>query len=130
MALLRARLVLAAVFALAGVTKLADRNGARQAMRDFGVPAALAPALALLLPLAELAAAVALLPTGSAWWGAAGALALLALFIVGIGVSLARGRRPDCHCFGQIASGPIGRSTLTRNGLLAALASFVVVQGR
>src|SRR5215213_5019699 len=116
MALLGARLVLAAVFALAGLTKLADHQGARQAMRDFGVPAALATA-------------VALLPTASAWWGAAGALALLALFIVGIGVSLARGRRPDCHCFGQIAAGPIGWGTLVRNAVLAAVAGFILAQG-
>ncbi len=32
------RLLLAAVFALAGVAKLADRRGTRRAVVDFGIP--------------------------------------------------------------------------------------------
>src|SRR5918992_6280688 len=77
------RLVLAAVFVVAGLAKLADRAGSRQALRDFGVPAVLVTPLGTLLPLAELAVAGALIPTLSAWWGALGALALL-LFVAGI----------------------------------------------
>ena len=128
--LLVARLLLAAVFAVAALAKLADLPGSRQAMRDFGVPARLAAPLGTLLPLAELAVAVALIPRASAWWGAVGALALLLLFVAGIGVSLARGRHPDCHCFGQIHSAPAGWQTLVRNGALAAVAGFVLWQGR
>src|SRR5438045_7570228 len=97
-ALVTARVLLAAVFLVAGVAKLADRSGSRQALRDFGVPAVLARPFGLLLPLAELAVVVALLLTPLAWWGAVGALALLLLFVVGIGFNLARGRQPDCHC--------------------------------
>src|SRR5205807_6073500 len=97
--LLLARLLLAAVFLVSGQAKLADLAGSRQALRDFGVPAALADPFGLLLPLAELAVAVALLLPAMAWWGALGALALLLLFVVGIGSNLARGRHPDCHCF-------------------------------
>ena len=67
--LLVARVLLALVFVVAGLAKLADRAGARQALQDFGVPAALATPLGLLLPLAELAVVLALLPTRSAWWG-------------------------------------------------------------
>src|SRR5215212_7932099 len=104
--LLVARLVLAGVFVVAGVTKLLDREGSQQAMTGFGVPAALAAPFGLLLPLAELAVALALLPASTTWWGAIAALALLLLFVVGIGVNLARGRQPDCHCFGQLHSAP------------------------
>src|SRR5438876_7735029 len=100
--LLLARLLLAGVFLVAGLGKLADRGGSRQALIDFGVPAALASPLGILLPLAELAVAVALLLPRSAWWGAIGALTLLLLFIAGIGYNLTRGRTPDCHCFGQL----------------------------
>ena len=130
MLLLAARRLLAAVFVVAGVAKLADRSGSRQALRDFGAPVPLAGPLALLLPLAELAVAGALLPTRSAWLGALGALSLLLLFSVAIGVNLARGRRPDCHCLGRLSSSPIGASTLLRNGALALLAGLVVSQGR
>src|SRR5918997_1008239 len=124
-AILFARLLLAAVFVVAGVAKLADREGSRRAVADFGVPAGLAAPLGILLPLAELAVAAALIPTSTALWGAVGALALLLLFVAGIGVNLARGRKPDCHCFGQFHSSPAGWSTLARNGALAALAGFV-----
>ncbi len=82
---LLARLLLASVFAVAGVAKLGDRVGSRRVAADFGLPAALSTPLGILLPLAELAVAVALIPTASALWGALGALALLLLFVAGIG---------------------------------------------
>src|SRR5213078_574628 len=86
--------------------------------------------LGLLLPLAELAVAIALLLPATAWWGALGALALLLLFVGGIGYNLARGRQPECHCFGQLHSAPAGWPTLIRNLVLAALAGVVVAFGR
>ena len=128
-ALLIARVLLAVVFVVAGLSKLADRAGSRQALIDFGVPARLATPGGILLPLAELAVAVALIPLTTAWWGAVGALVLVLLFIVGIVYNLALGRTPDCHCFGQLYSKPIGWSTLFRNLLLAAVAGFIVVFG-
>ena len=128
-ALLVARLLLALVFAVAGAAKLADRQGSRQAIIDFGVPSSLAASLGLVLPLAELAVAASLLPVSTAWWGALGALALLSVFVVGITYNLARGRTPECHCFGQLHSAPAGWKTLARNGALAAVAGFVLWQG-
>ncbi len=124
------RLLLSAAFALAGITKIADRRGTRQSILDFGAPAFVAGPAALLLPLAELACAIALLPATSAVWGATGTLVLLLLFIAAIAVSMARGRRPDCHCFGQLHSAPVGWTTLARNGVLTAMASVVILQGR
>src|SRR2546425_12138740 len=128
--LLLARLLVAMVFVVAGLAKLVDRAGSRQALIDFGVPARLVTPLVVLLPLAELVVAVALIPTASAWWGAVGALAVLVLFVTAIGYNLARGRTPDCHCFGQLHSAPVGWSTLVRNLILAAVAGFVVGLGR
>jgi peroxiredoxin/uncharacterized membrane protein YphA (DoxX/SURF4 family) len=127
--LLFARFLLAVVFVVAGLAKLADRAGSRQALQDFGLPAAVARPLGLLLPLAELAVAVALVAPILAWWGALGALALLLLFVAGISYNLTRGRRPDCHCFGQLYSAPAGWSTLIRNLVLAAVAALVVGLG-
>jgi methylamine dehydrogenase accessory protein MauD len=128
-ALLVARVLLVSVFTVAGVTKLVDRAGSKQALVDFGVPASLAAPLGILLPLVELAVAVALIPASTAWWGAVGAIVLLLLFVVGIGANLARGRKPNCHCFGQLHSEPAGWKTLVRNGVLAAVAGFVVWWG-
>jgi peroxiredoxin/uncharacterized membrane protein YphA (DoxX/SURF4 family) len=128
-ALLIARLVLGALFILAGVAKLSDLQGSRKAIIEFGLPAVLASPLALLLPLAELGVGAALIPASIAWWGALGALGLLLLFVVGISINLARGRKPDCHCFGQLHSAPAGWKTLARNGVLAAVAGFVLWAG-
>src|SRR5215218_10434028 len=128
-AFLVARLVLAGVFTLAGVAKLADLKGSRQAIIGFGVPSAIAAPLGLLLPVAELSVAAALLPASTAWWGALGALGLLSVFVVGISINLARGRKPDCHCFGQLHSAPAGWKTLARNGILATVAGFVLWEG-
>src|SRR6266513_3729768 len=113
--LMLARLVLVAVFLVAGVAKLADLAGSRQAMRDFGVPGKLADFFGLLLPLTEIAVAVALVLPLTTWWGAVAALSLLLIFVAGIGYNLAQGRTPDCHCFGQLHSAPAGWSTLIRN---------------
>jgi peroxiredoxin len=128
-ALLGARLLLAAVFLLAGATKLIDPFGTRKALRDFGVPAVLARPLVLLLPLLELVVAAALIPARLVWYGAWGALALLSLFLLAVGVAMTRGRKPDCHCFGQLHSAPVGRATLIRNAVLAACAGWLVSRG-
>jgi methylamine dehydrogenase accessory protein MauD len=128
--LLLARLLLAVVFVVAGLTKLVDLAGSRKALRDFGVPAMFVTPFAVLLPLTELAVAVALILNASAWWGAIGALVLLLLFIAAISYNLSRGRTPDCHCFGQLHSAPAGWPTLIRNLVLAAFAGFIVVFGR
>jgi peroxiredoxin len=119
---LGARLVLAAMFAVAGAAKLRDRRGAGQAALEFGAPERLAGLVGLILPLAELTVAGLLLVPGTVLAGEAGALALLLLFSVAIGIALARGRAPDCHCFGQLHSAPASWRTLGRNGLLAAVA--------
>ena len=124
--LLLGRLVLAAVLGVAGVAKLLDRDGSRRALLDFGAPARVVGPAALVLPLVELGAAAALMPDASARWGALAALGLLVLFSVGIGVALARGRRPSCHCFGRLHSAPAGWRTLLRNTGLAAVAGAVV----
>jgi uncharacterized membrane protein YphA (DoxX/SURF4 family) len=127
--ILAARVILAAVFATAGVAKLRDRQGTRDALEDFGVPASVLSPFALVLPLAELGTAVALLPRPTAQWGGLAALILLLAFIGAITRSLARGEAPDCNCFGQLHSEPAGRRTLFRNIVLAAVAAFVTVKG-
>lgn len=57
--LLGARLLLAAVFATAAAGKLLDIPGSRKALADFGVAQRVAAVAGVLLPLAELAVAVA-----------------------------------------------------------------------
>ncbi len=125
--LLGARMVLFAVFLVAGLAKFTDRAGAREALHAFGAPRrALAPA-AVALPLIELAVAAALLVPASVPAGAIAALALLLCFCAAISLAMRRGETPRCHCFGQLHSAPAGTGALVRNGLLAALAASVLV---
>ncbi|MCV7425212.1 MauE/DoxX family redox-associated membrane protein [Mycobacterium montefiorense] len=123
--MLAARLLLAGVFAVAALAKLADRSGARRAVTAFGVPRAAAPIVATAMIATEFG--IAALLTTAPWnrAGAVAALVVLAGFEAVVLVNLARGRRPECHCFGRLSSGPLGWPTLARNACLAALAAFV-----
>jgi hypothetical protein len=121
-----AALALAVIFTVAGLAKLTDRFGTREAVREFGGPTFLVPALALVLPLAELAVAGALVIPTTRFVGAVGALGLLAMFSAAIAASLARGKAPHCHCFGQLHSAPASWRTLVRNGLLSLIALGLV----
>jgi peroxiredoxin len=127
--LLLVRYALAGVFTLSALAKVGDLPGSRRALEDFGVAEGLAKPLAPLLPIVELGTAGLLLPAATARWGAFAALFLLLVFSVAIAINLAHGKKPDCHCFGQIHTAPIGWQTLARNGLLAALAGLVLSAG-
>lgn len=126
-ALVFARLLLAAVLGVAAIAKAADPAGSRRALVGFGVPVPLARLAAFVLVAAELVIAVGLLFGSTAQEGAIAALALLVLFTGFVTRALVRGEKVDCHCFGQLSEEPAGIGTLVRNGLMAALAAFIVV---
>lgn len=126
--LLASRLALAALFLLAGSTKLVDPRGWRRALRDFSVPNFLLGPAMVLLPLVEISVAIALLPAAVAWYGARAAVALLAAFMLAVAFAMIRGRKPDCHCFGQLHSAPVGWQTLLRNALLGVLALWLALR--
>jgi thiol-disulfide isomerase/thioredoxin len=118
--------LLAVVFSAAALGKLTDLAGTRDGLAGFGLPRALVAPVALALPAAELVVAVLLLFGATRVAGAAGALGLLAIFSVAIIANLARGRTPDCHCFGRLHSAPAGWSTVARNAVLGACATAVL----
>src|SRR4029079_1822099 len=118
-------LILFMVFVVAGLAKLRDRAGAREAARGFGAPAWVGS----VLPFAELATAGMLLPRATATAGAITAAAMLAAFCAGIARVIARGEAPDCHCFGALHSERDGARTLARNGVLLAIAALATAAG-
>ena len=124
------RLVLSAIFALAGIGKFLDLDGSEKALKDFGVPENLAKPFSILLPAAEIFIAILLLPATTAWFGAVGGFVLLLIFIGGMLYQMALGHAPDCHCFGQIHSEPVSPKSLIRNVIFAILAFFLVLRGR
>ncbi len=128
--LLIIRLLLFAVFALAGIGKLLDLKGSEKALKAFGTPEEFAKTFAVALPFAEIVFAVCFLFTETSWLGAIGALILLLSFIGGMIWQLSQGKAPDCHCFGQIHSEPVGKKSLIRNIGFAVLALSLVAQGR
>src|SRR5260221_6787332 len=129
MPLLFARLVVAGVLGVAAAAKLADRAGVRGSMIAFGVPGAVAAPMGWCLVASEFALAAALLV--SPWTGGAGfaAFALFAGFGAVIIVSVARGRAPECHCFGRLSRGRAGWPAVARNALLAAVSGYIAAGG-
>ncbi|HMQ03383.1 MAG TPA: thioredoxin fold domain-containing protein [Pyrinomonadaceae bacterium] len=129
-ALLAIRLILFGVFAVAGISKILDRKGSEKALADFGIPGNAVGFLVVILPIFELIVAAGLLLTSTSWFGAAGSLVLLLCFTGGMIVQMAKGRAPDCHCFGQLHSEPVGLKSLLRNVVLVLLAAILLGSGR
>ena len=128
--LLLIRLVLFAVFALAGIGKLLDLKGSEQAVKDFGTPEEFAKTFAIAIPFAEIIFAFCFLFVSTSWVGALGGFILLLSFTGGMVWQMSQGNAPDCHCFGQIHSEPISRKSLVRNTIFLFLALFLMAQGR
>ncbi len=128
--LLILRLILFGVFAVSGISKLLDPEGSSKALREFGTPEEFTKFFAYALPFAELVFAVCLLFTSMSWVGAVGTLILLLSFTGGMIWQIAHGRAPDCHCFGQIHSEPVGKESLIRNFVFVVLAIVLIAAGR
>jgi methylamine dehydrogenase accessory protein MauD len=124
-----AQIILIATFAVAGVAKIADLNGSRRAVANFGIPRQFAAFFGILLPITEIIIAITLIFDATAQFGIIGASFLLLIFIGGISYNLVQGNTPDCHCFGQLYSAPIGWATLLRNTLLFALTGIIAWNG-
>ena len=118
------------ILAVAGIGKLLDLEGSEKAVKAFGIPEPLAKPASILIPIAELIFAFCLLFVGLSWVGAVGALLLLVAFIAGMFVQMIRGNAPDCHCFGQIHSEPVGAKSLIRNFVIALLPIALIAAGR
>jgi len=127
--LLLLRIFLAAIFALAGVAKFADLKGSVKAFKEFGVPATVALPSSIALSVTEIVIAALFLSSASSWYAAIGASALLLLFIVQMIYQMARGNAPDCHCFGQVHSEPVGVKSIIRNIIFAVMSLSLVERG-
>jgi uncharacterized membrane protein YphA (DoxX/SURF4 family) len=131
-----ARLILAAVFFLAGWSKVFDLAGSGRAVNAYQVmPFPLAKVVGAALPFVEIALALLLLAglaTRIVAWVAAG---LLAVYIGGIASVWARGLSIDCGCFGtggQLAAGqhPNYLWDIVRDLALLAVAALLAFHPR
>ena len=125
-----ARLVLAGVWAWAGLAKLGDPDAAVRAARAYDIlPETFVKPFAWGLPFVEVALAVLLL-LGLATRPAAWASVVLLLVFIGATASVwARGLQIDCGCFGgggrSSAGATIYLRDIGRDGLLFCLALLV-----
>lgn len=119
--------LLVGVFIWSGVVKVRHPRLAALAMTDFGVVRVPRRGYGLFLGSGELALALLLLVTSQA--GLVIATGLLWVFTGAIARSLILGRRFSCFCFGD-AEGSLSWSTLARTGLLAVLATLLLVGGQ
>lgn len=113
-----AALLLASVFAWAGLAKLRAPAATTFSFAGLGLPHP--RALARALPWVELALAVSLVWQPRA--GSAAALVLLGVFSVVLARARARGVRAGCACFGGGRPGTPLSGALLRNALLAMAA--------
>lgn len=126
--LFASRLVLTAVFAVAGVAKLADRDASAKDLRTFGLPQAVARHAVAPLAAVEIGLAAAMQVDSAAGVAALGAAAVLLAGVARMAWVLAHRRDEDCGCFGSLRRTRIGLRTLARDVLLAAAAIAVVLR--
>ncbi len=119
--------VLAAVLVWAAGAKAVDRDATADAFGSLGLRA---PArLAVAVPLGEVACAIALVVV-PVIGGLASVFLLVAFTAVLVGV-IRRGVPVGCACFGAVSSvdRPVSWGSVARNGVLIAMALFVVAVG-
>lgn len=124
------QLLLAAVLGVAGGAKLWDRPAGREALIAFGVPRRVTGPMATLLPLVELALAVAILHPSSVFWAAGAAAGLLLTFGLALALRLRRGHTEPCRCFGRLQTASASPATVMRAFVLAALAIVLAIGSR
>ena len=123
---LAARLVVGALFVVAGALKFGDLTAFVTEIANYRFMPELAPWLAIMLPPVEVVVGAALIVAPSKWRRAASlaVMGLLVMFLVGIVHVVRAGINVDCGCFGG-NTGPVTAWTGVRD--LALLASAALV---
>ncbi len=123
-----ARLVLAAVLAMAALAKLRALDEFVGVVHNYRVlPEPLVRLVAYALPALEAAIALALLLEPTRRAGAVAAAALLVIFALAMAVNLARGRvEIDCGCFAATLRQRISWALVGRNVVLIGLAALTM----
>ena len=121
-----AAVVVAAVFAVAGVTKLRDLGATARDFDRLGIPRA--EVFARMVPLAELSVTVLLLVVPPA--GAIAALVTVAFFTTFLAGRLRAGVSAPCACFGASSRAPLSGLEIARNLGLLALGGLALATDR
>jgi putative oxidoreductase len=135
---IRVQFVLAAVFVVAAISKIADPPGFAHQLHNYQLlPANALNAFALVIPWLELLTGLALF--AGLWRRTAAGIiaALLLVFIGALGINLARRHPIDCSCFSTASTQRSDEERLTemkiailRDVGLLALCAQVIASGR
>lgn len=126
-AIFTGRLLLGLVFFSSGLLKVFDLKGTVASAKELGVPRVAAAAVGLGLPWIEIGLSVCLFIPGAADGAAVAVGLLLLVFSCLAAISILRGRRPKCRCFGQLSDAPISWRTIIRNTVLEGVAIFLIL---
>lgn len=118
-----ASFVLAAVFLLAGASKIAAGPQWPVQATGLGAPGFVIP----LVPWIEICIGAVLAVQIARRPAAAAAFVMLVVFTVLIVRMLAQGRRPPCACFGAWSAKPLGAGHVVRNAALIVMALIALV---
>ena len=122
------RLIVGAIFLMSAISKLAvPRQFAKDVQRYRLLPHPLASTFGYALPYVELVAALSLLTGVYANWAALAVVVMLVSFMIAVGVAMFRKFNLSCNCFGLLYRERVGWSTQIRDGVLLAMALFVLV---
>lgn len=123
------RWALGVVFLTAAVHKLSDFSVFRATLSEYRLlPGALEASGALVIVLLELAAGVGMFVPVLAPFAAWMVMSLLVVYMLAIGINLARGRRDiDCGCSGPAMRQTLSGWLLVRNGVLLAAAALCLL---
>ena len=114
------RTILAFVFIFAAILKIAEPGDFSQAIANYKLlPDISINVLGIILPWIEISAGILLLFGVAVKENSVIISGMLIVFIIAIGISLARGLNIDCGCFGTVNGDQIGLIKLLQNiGLL------------
>lgn len=120
--LLTSQFVTAGVFALSAYGKVREQSAFARSLADFHVPPRVRVPVAAAVTAAEVAVVPLVLVPVTAVAGLALGAVLLFGFAAVVGLTVRRGRRPRCRCFGTVGA-PLRGAHVVRNSVLATIAT-------
>lgn len=121
------RCILAIVFILSGIEKIADPAGFSESILNYKLlPEAFVNLPGITLPWIELTAGILLLFGISVKENSLIISSLLLVFIMAIGISIARGLNIDCGCFGTSGGTKVGFTKIGENVILFFMGMLLI----
>lgn len=120
-----ARILLAGMWLTASASKAGSLDSMARTVESLSPLRGLAARVfAFCLLLVEATTGVLFIPSATVQVASCMSIALLVSFSVAVAISLVKGIRVRCNCFGQIGDKPISKRTLARNIGLTFLSGF------